>query len=440
MITEVGKYIESHSLFSIPSRLIIGVSGGVDSMVLLFVLKKMGCECIAAHCNFHLRGEESNRDEKLVRETMEEWEIPFVKTDFDTYGTASKKRISIEMAARELRYEWFEEVRKKYQAKAICIAHHQEDSIETMLLNLIRGTGIKGLTGIRPHNQFIVRPLLDISKESILSFAEDNNIPYVIDSTNLQDEFARNKIRLNLIPLLESINPSVKKSLLQTMDNLTEVEKIYEDSIQYWIKTVFNREKNRISISEMNKTPSSEAVLFEILKPFGFSREVILEIHRAKNALSGKQFYSPTHRLIKDRNDFILSERKDFDENESHLINKEDKIIFFPVEMQIDLVEKKNDFVITKEPEIAYLDADLLQFPLTLRKWKIGDKFMPLGMNGYQKLSDFFNNNKFNQFEKENVWVLVSGNDIVWLVNYRIDNRFRVKSSTKKILKLKVFR
>jgi len=438
MLQVVKRYIEENNLLKFSDRIIVGLSGGADSIVLLSVLHDLGYECLAAHCNFHLRAVESVRDEKSSARFAASLHIPFSKKDFDTNSVAKKKGISIEMAARDLRYEWFEELRKNENAGAIAVAHHQDDSIETMLLNLIRGTGIKGLTGIKPRNGFIVRPLLCVSKAEILQYAQTENLPYVNDSSNSLPEFTRNKIRLQVIPFLKILNPSINKALSQTMYNLNGVVKIYDVEVEKFKKTVYDEASGRIDIPLLKNFPSLETLLFELLKDFGFGKETVSDIYKSIDSQSGKEFYSLTHRLVKDREVFLLMPIEDnYDEKKIYMIRSDEiEILETPFRMEISTTTyqpKGGQMFIQPHKHIAYLDRDKLRFPLVLRKWQSGDKFIPLGMKGFQKLSDFFNNNKISKPEKEKIWLLVSGEDIVWVVNHRIDDRFRINEDTENV-------
>ncbi|MDR1682566.1 MAG: tRNA lysidine(34) synthetase TilS [Candidatus Symbiothrix sp.] len=439
MIRKVRRYIESQNLLPGNEKLIVGVSGGADSMVLLFVLQRLAYNCIAAHCNFHLRGEESFRDEKASEEFAQSLQIQFIKKDFDTKVIAQQRGISIEMAARDLRYQWFEELRNEHHAEFIAVAHHQNDNIETLLLNLIRGAGIKGLTGIQPKNNKIVRPLLCASKQEILQFAHEKNIPFVTDSSNLQDEFMRNKIRLNLLPVLQSINPSIDKALLQTMKYLNEAEKIYRKHIQETINQVFDKEKSRIDIALLKQTPSLESVLFEILKGYGFNSEQIKNIAESIDSQSGKLFFSEQYELLRDRSHFLLYQKKE-KESQQYEIQRDDTEIQIPIRLQLLFQTIDSNTKIIKNPNIAMLDAAKLQFPLILRKWRQGDKFIPFGMNHFKKISDYFNDCKFSRLAKESTWLLCSGDGIVWIIGHRIDNRFRVSETTKQVYTLQLFR
>ena len=425
----IKQYIEKHQLLNADAKLIVGLSGGSDSIVLLSVLNRLRYECIAAHCNFHLRGEESLRDEKEAMDFAESIKIPCFKQDFDTLSIARERGISIEMAARDLRYEWFEQLRKEQGAEAIAVAHHRDDSIETLFLNLMRGTGIKGLAGIKPKNGSIVRPLLGVSKQEILQYAAEKKLPYSIDSSNLQDEYMRNKIRLSVIPLLQSIQPAIDSSVIHTMENVNEAVRIYDFHIQEAIQKVFDREKGIIDIIQLQTLPSPEAVLFELLKERGFDRDTVHNIVLAMDKQSGKEFYSPHYLLIKNRDSFLLLPRTPTIES-TVLEISEKEIVFITVD---------ENFVLEKDRNIAYFDAEKLQFPLQIRSWQQGDKFMPFGMNRFQKLSDYFNNHKFSKPEKENAKLLCSGNDIIWIMGHRTDNRYRITEKTQKAVLLKLF-
>ena len=439
MLEKVREYIQKENLILHNTKVIVGLSGGMDSMVLLDILTLLGYSCLAAHCNFHLRGEESNRDEIFVKKWCKSIDIPFTSINFDTNQYASDLKISIEMAARELRYNWFETLRRHYQANCIAVAHHKDDSVETVLLNLIRGTGIKGLTGISPKNGYVVRPLLCISRSEIEKYILERDIPYVTDSTNSEDLYLRNSIRLNVIPLLETLNPSVKDTIYRTSKNVTEAEKVYSESIQKTIKKVFNN--NKIDINELRQTASPRSVLFEILTPYNFTPSTIEDISESIDSISGKIFFSDSnsnfekkkYRLIKDRNSFLLDVVNDiYNENEMYLIEEGTSEINFPVSIKIREISSPADIIYNSH--FLYIDADKIKYPLVLRKWRSGDWFIPFGMKGKKKLSDYFTDRKFSLKDKENVWLLTYENDIVWIVGERNDNRFKITENTKKII------
>lgn len=430
MLNKVKRYIAQNQLFEQSDRLIVGLSGGADSIALINILIDLNYDCVAAHCNFHLRGEESDSDAAFVAEWCASRNIPLATIDFDTNKYALENKISIEMAARDLRYSWFKEICAKYNASYIAVAHHQDDSIETLLINLVRGTGISGLRGIVPKNGNVVRPLLSMSRDEIEKYLADLSISYRTDSTNLEDIYTRNYIRLNLLPSLEKINPSVKESIARTAQNLSEVEKVYRNAIEKDIKMVLSN--NKINIDKLLQTASPKSLLFEILFPLGFSSSVIDDVKDSIDSISGKIFYSNSHRLIRDRDAFVIDELPKYEEDrKTYTIDEGDTQLTLPMDMIITI--KPYPVEIKKSSKYLYVDADMISFPLMLRKWKLGDWFIPFGMKGRKKLSDFFTDQKLSVKEKEEVWILTSGEDIVWVVGNRSDNRFRVSNSTKRV-------
>ena len=416
----ITQYIEKEDLFSSDSKILVALSGGADSVALLCFLHAAGYHCEAAHCNFHLRGEESNRDEQFVRQLCKKYGIRLHTIDFDTTRHASEKHISIEMAARELRYNWFEEIRNQCQADVVAVAHHQDDSVETILLNLIRGTGITGLLGIRPRNGVIVRPLLCINREEIMRYLQSIGQDYVTDSTNLEDEYTRNKIRLNILPLMRTINPSVKNSLIETSNYLSDVATIYNKYTEEVKERIVTEEG--IRICELVKEPAPEALLFEILHPLGFNSSQIKDIVHSLHGQPGKQFSSKEWRVIKDR-EFLLIEN----------IQSEDKEEL-PFQIIKEEKEYTSDFQIPREKGIACFDADKLDGAISFRKWRTGDTFTPFGMKGKKKVSDYLTDRKFSISQKERQWVLCCGERIAWLIGERTDNRFRIDETTKRVV------
>lgn len=439
MLEKVKDFINRENLIPQNSTVIVGLSGGIDSMVLLDILTLLGYNCIAAHCNFHLRNDESDRDEKFVKNWCKTIDTQYTSINFDTKQYAADRKISIEMAARELRYCWFEAIRNEYQANYIAVAHHKDDSVETLLLNLIRGTGIKGLTGISPKNGHIVRPLLCLSRNEIESYISERDIPYVTDSTNHEDIYLRNSLRLNVIPLLETLNPSVRETIFRTSRNLTEAEKIYSESIQKSISKVFN--DNKIYIDELKRTASQRSVLFELLTPYSFTPSTIEDIYESIDSISGKIFYSDVnsdlgkkgYRLIKDRNIFLLDALTECNnKDKTFLIEEGASEILEPIRLIIRILNSSDE--IKYHRNILYLDEEKIKYPLELRRWRAGDWFIPFGMKGRKKLSDYFTDHKFTLKDKAEAWILTSGEDIVWLVGERNDDRFKITDRTKKIV------
>lgn len=420
---KIAQYIDNERLFPLNARIIVALSGGADSVALLRILHTLGYDCEAAHCNFHLRGAESDRDEMFVRKLCKTMRIPLHTIDFATEQYAIEKKISIEMAARELRYQWFAEIKEKTKANVIAVAHHQDDSVETVLLNLIRGTGINGLLGIRPKNGDIVRPLLCISRKEITDYLQNAKQEYMTDSTNLQDEYTRNKIRLNLLPLMQEINPLVKEHIIDTSNYLNDVNRIYNKGIEEGKQRVI--EKGDIRIISLLKEPSPEALLFEILYPLGFNAAQTKNILAMLEGQTGKQFISKDGwRVVKDR-ELLLIDKKKKQEIPPFCLIKEEK-------------EYTKDFIIPREKHIACFDTDKLIGEINLRKWQAGDIFIPFGMKGKKKVSDYLTDRKFSIIQKENQWVLCCGDKIIWIVGERTDNRFRIDEKTKKVTVFKM--
>lgn len=430
----IQHFIEEKHLFTIQDKVLVALSGGADSVALLRVLVELGYSCECAHCNFHLRGEESNRDETFVRELCQSLDIPLHVIHFDTKTYAKKKHLSIEMAARELRYEWFEKVRREIHAEVIAVAHHRDDSVETFLLNLIRGTGINGLKGIPVRNGLIVRPLLHTSKTDILDYLSHLKQDYVTDSTNLQDEYMRNKIRLNLIPLMETMNPSIAETIDETAQKLTEVADIYHQNrktaIQDALQKTLERNieetegRNYMDIETILSDIAPFSLLHEWLAPKGFNATQINDIYFSlKQCQSGKRFASTEWELLRDRKELVL-QRKNPDEKVPQIAQ--------------EIVEIDPEFILLKDKNMAFLDADKVILPLEIRRWQAGDKFCPLGMKGKKNVSDYLTDKKFTLFEKERQYVACSEGKIVWLVGERIDNRFKITESTKRALVLRI--
>lgn len=434
-IYEIQQYISEHQLLEEGSRVIVGVSGGADSVALLDILHCLKYECVVAHCNFHLRGEESNRDAFFVEEFCERYKLKYERIDFDTEAYAATHSVSIEMAARELRYNWFEQLRVIHLAGKIAVAHHRDDSVETILLNLIRGTGIRGLTGIAAQNGYVIRPLLSVSRQEILDYLKDRKLSYVDDSTNNEDLYTRNKIRLNIIPLLETINPSAKESIIRTAEHLSQVETVYRYYIEQVKTDIFKN--NTIDIRKLIQYIEPEAVLYEILSPYKFNSATIRQVFESLISQPGKIFYSETHKLVRDRESFILKERNNISV-ESFTIRQEDSSISYPLKINVDTIKKDASFEIEKNSNILYVDKGKVQYPLTIRRWRQGDWFIPFGMKGKKKVSDYFTDQKYSLFDKEEAWLLCSGDDIVWIMGKRSDDRFKVDKSTFEVLKIQL--
>jgi len=431
---KVQNYIENHKLLVPKGRVIVGVSGGADSMALLHILLELGYECVIAHCNFHLRMEESDNDETFVRNYARSIKVPFYSIDFETTKYASDHHISIEMSARDLRYKWFYELLQKHDAQAIAVAHHADDSIETLLMNLVRGTGLRGLTGIAPQNEKVVRPLLCCTRNEIENYIIQYNLEHITDASNATLDYQRNKFRNVVLPLLEEINPSVRPTLYQSLDRFEGTLAIYQHALEQIEKEIVHKEGETVllDIELIKKQVHLPTAMYELLHKYGFGNATIQQVTEQMDGESGKQFYSDTHRLIKDRKYLIINKMEPAIQTD-YWISSSDLEITKPFLMKISKHTITPDFQISKDRNCIHVDASKLYFPLQLRHWQEGDAFIPYGMNGNKKVSDFFIDNKFSILEKEKTWLLVSGNEIVWIIGYRIDNRFRVTNETKAV-------
>lgn len=420
---KVSQFIEEKHLFGRGDKVLVALSGGADSVALLRVLLRLGYVCEAAHCNFHLRGEESVRDERFVRDLTERLGVPLHVTHFDTQAYAASKGISIEMAARELRYGWFSERLQACGAKVVAVAHHRDDSVETFLLNLVRGTGIDGLQGIRPVNGEVVRPLLCVSRAEILDYLTFLGQDYVTDSTNLQDEFMRNKLRLHVIPLLETLNPSVSETIAETARRLSDVAVVYHKAMEEAKQRVIP-DGETIDIPALCREPGAKNLLFELLHPLGFNAAQVDDVFRALQGESGRMFYSRDWTLLIDRGRLIRRRAGEGTECLPELLLKR--------------MEVEPPFTVPHDNKVAYVDAEVVEGELVLRKWQSGDKFIPFGMKGFKSVRNYLRDKKFSRFDKENQWVVCDGDRVVWLVEERVDNRFRVTSETRFIIKMEV--
>jgi tRNA(Ile)-lysidine synthase len=439
MQQKIHNFIEKHQLLNPGGRVIVGVSGGADSVVLLHILLALGYKCVVAHCNFHLRMSESDRDEEFVRILSNKLNIPFYQIDFDTVKYSETHKISIEMAARELRYNWFHDLLGKTDAEAVAVAHHADDSIETLLMNLVRGTGLRGLTGIPVRNEKTVRPLLCCTRLEIESYIVEHKLEHIVDSTNATLDYQRNKFRNSVLPLLEKLNPSVRRTLYDSLERFSGSLAIYQQAIEKIRNELVHKKDDivKIDINLLKKQVHPFTVLFELLQPYSFHSVVIEQIVEQLDGESGKIFYSDTHRLIKDRN-FLIIGAKNRNSDDEYYISQNETEVKSPVLLKVKYLDADKDFLVSKSTNRVHFDADKLSFPLRLRRWHEGDSFFPFGMNKRKKISDFFINNKLSILEKEKSWLLVSGEDIIWIVGLRTDNRYRITEKTIKVLELQL--
>ncbi|MFW5753812.1 MAG: tRNA lysidine(34) synthetase TilS [Marinilabiliaceae bacterium] len=418
--------------------ILVALSGGADSMALLHILLKLGYSFHTAHCNFHLRGEESDEDERFVFDFCLENKVPLHVTHFDTYSEADRDGISIEMAARNLRYKWFRHIMHENNLSWLATGHHGDDMIETFFLNLARGTGLRGLKGMNCCKGNIVRPLLHFSRADIEAYCAQNHIPFRTDSSNTDTAFYRNNIRHNIIPVMNELNPSFFDTMMQNFHNLEEVWQIFEKEVDSVREQMVAEEGDMmlIPVKSIRGHPQRKSILFELLRPYNFNSVVVSEVIESLEGIPGKQFFSKTHRLVRDRYNLVLVPLAENEGDEFYLQNG-DKHLEIPFEMTIRVFDRDEDFSISRDSNQIHLDADLVEFPLKIRHWRRGDQFRPLGMEQFKKLSDYFVDEKFSRVEKDRTWLLVSGdNDIVWVVGHRIDDRFKVTPSTQRILEL----
>jgi tRNA(Ile)-lysidine synthase len=418
-------------------RILVGVSGGIDSTVLLDLLQRSGFECGIAHCNFMLRAGESNEDENFVRNLAIQYKIPLYSKRFDTTGYAHKKKKSIQVAARELRYAFYEDIIRKHQFDFTAIGHNKDDVVETFLINLTRGTGLIGLTGIKQKNGNIIRPLLSFSRKEILDYSIKTGITYREDSSNSETKYTRNKIRHKIIPLFEEINPEFKGTITANIKRLSDAETIYNSEISKQKNELVSQEKDKvfISIPKLKNLQPLSTYFHELLKEYHFTNQQITDLIHALNDNPGKQFFSSSHWLIKDRDNLIITPLKK-QGKELYYIDEGTKEIIEPLHMQFTYIVKNADYKIPRQSEIACIDKDKLTFPLVLRKWKKGDNFAPLGMTGWKKVSDYLVDQKFSLYDKQQAWLLCDGGNIVWIVGHRLDNRYKVTDQTKNILQI----
>ena len=433
------SYIGEQGLCRPEDRVLLAVSGGIDSVVMAHLYYAAGYDCAIAHCNFQLRGRDSDADEAFVRSLSSLLEYPVYVKRFDVEGHIRENGGSVQMAARELRYTWFRELVSAYKFDAVATAHNLNDSVETFFLNLTRGTGIRGLLGIPPRNGNIIRPLLFATREEIMSYCRKEGFEYREDASNLKTKYTRNKIRHDLLPVLERINPGYLRTLSMDMNRLREVEAIFNDAVEEKRKALFHSEKDRITvdITSLKSLSPQGSWLFELFSPYGFSRSQCEGIQQIIEARPGRRSVSPTHQLFKDRDRLILV-KQETQQMQRYYLDSPDQPSSLPFSMDIEIVERNRLDEIPSDRSTACLDLDLIQFPLTIRHWLFGDYFYPLGMDQMKKVSDFFVDNKVPVPEKERIWILASGRKIVWIVGHRIDHRFRITEKTRKVLMLKV--
>lgn len=435
MKDKVADFIVKQGLLRHEGLYLVALSGGADSVALLLILKDLGYRIEAAHCNFHLRGEESNRDEEFVKELCKEKAIPLHLIHFETKEYASLHQVSIEMAARELRYGYFRQLRQDIGAEKVCVAHHRDDAVETLLMNLMRGSGVHGLTGIRSNFGEIVRPLLVVSRQEIEDYLYSIGQCFVTDSTNLVDDVMRNKIRLNVLPLLEQINPSVAENIGKTARFMQETEKVVEAAIKHQQEKLIehNAQKETVAITQLRQLPSPELFLYEWLAKKGFNTTQVEQLAEHLEGTSGRVFETQDYALLIDRDHLVLAPRK-----------APIRSLRIPEEGRYRLdegccidVKYKENISISRSNDCVTIDKAKVKFPLTVRPIENGDAFIPFGMTGRKLVSDYLTDLKCSLFEKQSQLVVTDREgQIIWLVGKRTDNRVRVTEQTKEIMQI----
>lgn len=432
------QFIDENELFTAKDSLLVAVSGGVDSVVLTHLLHTTGFRFSIVHCNFGLRGNESEGDELFVRELANKYGVACFHKYFNVKFAASEEQISIQLAARILRYQWFESLLKNYGYQYLLTAHHQNDTVETVLYNLVKGTGIAGLHGIKPKMQQIIRPLLFATKQEIIEYVQKNGLEFREDSSNMSNKYSRNLLRNEVIPLLKRINPNLENTMQQTIERIAAIERIYETEI-IKLKAKVQRIENQtvyIDIALLSKENEVMIKLYELLKPYHFNYIQTQQIIESLYKSAGRIFVSPTHNLVKDRNELVIVDNNKKDISELFIELHTQYAVNQYFELHIKQFDKTENFELDKNASVALLDKSRLKFPLTARVWQEGDKFQPLGMKGMKKISDFLNDKKIPLNLKNKIWVLCSGDEIVWVIGHRIDEKYKVTNKTQEIYKV----
>lgn len=434
MLSELQQYNKVYHLFEPDEKLVLAVSGGVDSMVLTDLMQKAGAHFVVAHCNFHLRGEESDGDEQFVRDYARKNDLQYFVNHFDTEKYAAKKGVSIEMAARDLRYAWFEELRQQLGYDKIVLAHHADDQIETFFINLLRGAGLHGLKGMKPKNGVLIRPLLWASREQIRKYAVENQIVWREDHTNAETVYLRNKIRNQLMHLMDEIYTDARNSIGKSIGFLASENELYRQLLNEKFSQLVSVDGSVKSVEKsVFQGDNGFQLLFEWLRQYGFKTDQCRFIFDGLENALGKHFYSSSHQVAIEREVLQLTEISE-KSDEIYTIEAGQEDFDLPFRMHCAYFEKWEGFEVEKKSSVGTFDLDKIDFPLTLRHWRQGDRFHPFGMKGSKLLSDFFVNQKYTNYQKENQWLLVSANgDILWVVGQRIDDRYKVQKDTKSV-------
>lgn len=434
-------FIEQNKLFERTDRILAAVSGGMDSVLMAHLLKAAGFHFGIAHCNFQLRGDEATADQHFAERLAAQLGVAFHTVNFDTKKYAGDKKISIQMAARELRYQWFGQISRQSGYDVTALAHHQNDAIETILLNLTRGTGIAGLHGILPKNGKLVRPMLFLTRQEILDMMNEAALPYVEDSSNASAKYARNKIRLEVVPKLRELNPALENTFEHNLEYFKSLEALLDERLAGLRKTlfIFQGEEIYLPVEAVKQLHPQKLLLFGLLQEYGFNESTVADIIHALDKHAGRVFESPDYLLVSDRDKLILSRRKNSPASPA-IINRTDHQVHYN-NYRLAILHDDLPLIIKDNPAAVSIDAGLLIYPLTVRAWQPGDHFRPLGMKTGQKLSDFFIHQKVPVHHKKDIPLLINGNgDIMWVGGYRPDDRYKVSAMTKKVTIFELFK
>lgn len=434
MLKQLQQHLNKNFAFLEGKQLLLAISGGIDSMVLLELFRNLPYSIAVAHCNFGLRDAESDGDEDFVKQWCAKHSIRFFTTRFATQDYADTQKCSIQLAARELRYNWFSGLLENEGFDYLLTAHHLDDTLETFLINLTRGTGLEGLTGIPVQNGTIIRPLLPFGRDEIEAYATANSIVWREDSSNTSDKYLRNRIRHQIVPILKELNPNFLNGFQNTLGHLQQTETLVQDAVtELYSKIVIKKEQQlHIAIEKLKLIPNYKAYLYQWLKPYGFTAWD--DIYNLINAQSGKQLFSENYRLLKDR-DYLLLEKQHTHQTETVQITENQEVTLEQVRLTVYSVTNVTE---DRGGKVIFVDKDKLKLPLILRKWKEGDYFYPSGMTGRKKISKYFKDEKFSLIDKENCWLLCSGDEIVWVVGKRSDRRFEIEQETNNIIKIEL--
>ena len=427
------NHINRNFPFLLNTHIALAVSGGIDSMVLLHLCYTLKLNCTVLHCNFQLRGEESDKDQQFIQQQCQEYDLQVITTSFDTTTYAEQAKVSIQMAARTLRYDWFYQQKVRIGFSWLLTAHHADDNLETFLINLSRASGLEGLTGIPEINDYVVRPMLPFSRSEINHYAKEHQIFWHEDYSNAETKYIRNKFRHDVIPMLKEIRPEFLENFTRSLSHLNQANSILKTTVEEKRQQLFSNAGDviEIPVAKLKVLQPLKGYLYELFKPYGF--KIVDELVQILNTLSGKQLYSETHRLVRNRDLLLLAPLESGVTKTQYIIDEQQRVIIDPIKLSIEKTELKT----TTSTDEVLLDKEKLKFPLILRKWQNGDYFYPFGMQGKKKLSKYFKDEKYSLLEKENQWILCNGDqEIIWIVGHRADDRFKITERTTEILKI----